>query len=174
MATAATAASIGLSVPVSAAVTLNEDGTGLVGRGDALRALGWANDRLQTSATELDFVAETVSVTAESWTCVHASGEDEIVHERRTTTTVRADLVTSVERSTVTGAVVGFGLEGFAADAVTVAVVEGPALHACPGGEDWSRVPRSTERERMRTAPALELVHDGAAHRLPAVREDAA
>lgn len=174
MATAATAASVGLSVPASASVTLNEDGTGLVARGGILRALGWADDRLQTSAAELDFVAETVSVTAESWACVHASRGDEVAHERRTTTTARAGLITSVERSTVTGAVVGFGLEGFAADAVTVAVVEGPDLDTCPGGEDWSRVPLSTERERTRTAPALVLVHDGAVHRLPSVREDAA
>lgn len=185
---AATAASIGLSVPATAAVTLRADGTGSVGREDVLRAVGWTNDRLQTSAAELDLVAETVTVATASWECVQESTGAVTVQERRTTTTARADLVAAVQRSSVTGAVTGFELQGFAEDAVSVAVVEGPELDACPadGGPNatanknaneagaWSRVPRSTERAQTHEGPALELVHEGVAHRVPTERDTAA
>ncbi|WP_298589197.1 hypothetical protein [uncultured Kocuria sp.] len=189
---AATAASIGLSVPATAAVTLRADGTGSVGREDVLRAVGWTNDRLQTSAAELDLVAETVTVATASWECVQESTGAVTVQERRTTTTARADLLAAVQRSSVTGAVTGFELQGFAEDAVSVAVVEGPELDACPadGGSNatenanknenaneagaWSRVPRSTERAQAHEGPALELVHEGVAHRVPTERDTAA
>ena len=96
------------------------------------------------------------------------------------TVQLAADLVATVQRSSVTGAVTGFELQGFAEDAVSVSVVEGPDLDACPGngGGDqdgaWSRVPRSTERAQAHEGPALEVVHDGAAHPEPAEREEAA
>ena len=85
-------------------------------------------------------------------------------------------LTAAVQRSSVTGAVTGFELQGFAEDAVTLSVVEGPALDACPGGEDaaWSRVPRSTQRARTHEGPVLEVVHEGVAHRVPTTREAAA
>jgi hypothetical protein len=174
--TAATAASVALTVPAAAAVTLRPDGTGSVGREDVLRAVGWSNDRLQTSAAELDLVAETVTVATASWECVQEATGAVTVQERRTTTTARADLVAAVQRSSVTGAVTGFELQGFAEDAVSVSVVEGPDLDACPGSgeEAWSRVPRSTEREQVHEGPALEVVHEGVAHRVPTERDAAA
>jgi hypothetical protein len=178
--TAATAASVVLAVPAEAAVTLRPDGTGSVGREDVLRAVGWTNDRLQTSAAELDLVAETVTVATASWECVQELTGAVSVQERRTTTTARADLVATVQRSSVTGAVTGFELQGFAEDAVSVSVVEGPDLDACPGNghgdgnEAWSRVPRSTERAQAHEGPALEVVHDGMAHPVPTEREDTA
>lgn len=173
---AATAASVGLTVPAAAAVTLHPDGTGSVGRDDVLRAVGWSNERLQTSAAELDLVAETVTVATATWECAQESTGAVTVHERRTTTTARAALTAAVQRSSVTGAVTGFELQGFAEDAVTLSVVEGPALDACPGGEDaaWSRVPRSTQRARTHEGPVLEVVHEGVAHRVPTTREAAA
>ena len=178
--TAVTAASVALTVPAAAAVTLRPDGTGSVGREDVLRAVGWTNDRLQTSAAELDLVAETVTVATASWECVQELTGVVAVQERRTTTTARADLVATVQRSSVTGAVTGFELQGFAEDAVSVSVVEGPDLDACPGNGNgdqdgaWSRVPRSTERARAHEGPALEVVHDGVAHPVPTEREEAA
>ncbi|MFE7630002.1 hypothetical protein [Kocuria sp. NPDC057446] len=175
---AVTAASVGLTVPAAAAVTLHADGTGSVGREDVLRAVGWGNDRLLTSAAELDLVAETVTVATAAWECVQESTGAVAVQERRTTTTVRAALVTAVQRSSVTGAVTGFELRGFAEDAVAVTVVEGPALDACPGDEGegaaWSRVPRSTERARTHEGPALDVVHEGVAHRVPSTQNAAA
>lgn len=172
VATAATATTIGLTVPASAAVTLDADGTGSVGREDVLRAVGWSNERLQTSAADLDFVAETVSVATASWECAQESTGVVAVQERRTTTTVRADLVAAAQRSSVTGAVTGFELRGFAEDAVSVSVVEGPDLDACPEkeGEAWARVPRSTERAQEYGGPALELVHEDVVHRVPTER----
>ena len=145
-----------------------------------MRRPGWTNDRLQTSAAELDLVAETVTVATASWECVQELTGAVAVQERRTTTTARADLVATVQRSSVTGAVTGFELQGFAEDAVSVSVVEGPDLDACPGngGGDqdgaWSRVPRSTERAQAHEGPALEVVHDGVAHPVPTEREEAA
>lgn len=175
--TAATAASVGLTVPAAAAGTLHADGTGSVGRDDVLRAVDWTNARLQASAGELDLVAETVSVATASWECVQEATGAVRVQERRTTTTARADLVATVQRSSVTGAVTGFELQGFAEDAVSVSVVEGPELDACPESEDedgsWTRVPRSTERAQAHEGPALELVHEGVAHRVPTEREGA-
>jgi hypothetical protein len=176
--TAATAASVALTVPAAAAVTLRPDGTGSVGREDVLRAVGWSNDRLQTSAAELDLVAETVTVATASWECVQEATGAVTVQERRTTTTARADLVAAVQRSSVTGAVTGFELQGFAEDAVSVSVVEGPDLDDCSGSGDedeaWSRVPRSTEREQVHEGPALEVVDEGVAHRVPTERDAAA
>lgn len=176
VATAATATTIGLTVPASAAVTLDADGTGAVGREDVLRAVDWSNERLQTSAAELDFVAETVSVAMASWECVQESTGVVAVRERRTTTTVRAELVAATQRSPVTGSVTGFELRGFADDAVSVSVVEGPDLDACPEeeGDAWARVPRSTERAQEYGEPALELVHEGVVHRVPTERAVAA
>ena len=173
--TAATAASVGLTVPAAADVTLRADGTGSVGREDVLRAVGWTNDRLQTSAAEVQLVAETVTVATASWECAEESTGAVAVRQRRTTT-ARAELVAAVQRSTVTGAVTGFELQGFAEDAVSVSVVEGPDLDACPGseGEAWSRVPRSTERAQSHGGPALEVVHEGVAHRVPTERNAAA
>ena len=178
--TAATAASVALTVPAAAAVTLRPDGTGAVGREDVLRAVGWSNDRLQTSAADLDLVAETVTVATASWECVQEATGAVTVQERRTTTTARADLVAAVQRSSVTGAVTGFELQGFAEDAVSVSVVEGPDLDDCPGNgtgngdEAWSRVPRSTERAQAHEGPVLEVVHEGVAHRVPTERDAAA
>ncbi|MEX5297251.1 hypothetical protein RCG67_00540 [Kocuria sp. CPCC 205292] len=200
--TAATAASIGLTVPAEAAVTLHADGTGSVGRDDVLQAVDWTDGRLQTSAAELDLVAETVTVATATWECVQEATGAVAVQERRTTTTSRADLVATVQRSSVTGAVTGFELQGFAADAVAVSVVEGPELDACPGSESgsesgsedgsesgsedgsesgsehesgaWSRGPRSTERAQEHTGPALEIVHEGVAHPVPVERGAAA
>ena len=174
--TAATAASVGLTVPAAADVTLRADGTGSVGREDVLRAVGWTNDRLQTSAAELQLVAETVTVATASWECAQESTGAVAVRQRRTTTTSRAELVAAAQRSSVTGAVTGFELQGFAEDAVSVSVVEGPDLDACPGseGEAWSRVPRSTERAQSHEGPALEVVHEGVAHRVPTERNAAA
>jgi hypothetical protein len=184
--TAATAASIGLTVPAEAAVTLHADGTGSVGRDDVLQAVDWTDGRLQTSAAELDLVAETVTVATATWECVQEATGAVAVQERRTTTTSRADLVATVQRSSVTGAVTGFELQGFAADAVAVSVVEGPELDACPGSENgrehgsehepgaWSRVPRSTERAQEQAGPALEIVHEGVAHPVPVERGAAA
>lgn len=161
-------ASVGLGVPASAAVTLHPDGTGFVDRSEVLQVLDWTNARLQAAATETDFVAETVTVTATSWTCADGDTGSVAVLERRTTTTATADLMTSVERSARTGAVTGFGLLGPAGEPVTVAVVEGPEPGSCPAGR--SAVPGSTGTVGTAGPTTLRIVHGGQEHALPSGR----
>jgi hypothetical protein len=105
-----------------AAVTLNQDGTGFVGKGDVQTVYGWNNQSLQANAGNVDFRVSSASEV--SWICTKDNGNTQ---ERARTTTTEG-LVTTVarERNQITG----FNLTGF--DGGSETATDGPPLNSCP------------------------------------------
>jgi hypothetical protein len=119
---------LGITSSAIAAVTIDDDGKGFVGKGDVQLAFEWNNAQLQANAESLEFSVSAVSEV--SWTCTNASNDNVQVRERTTTT---AGLVSSVARRQ--NQTTGFNLTGFAEGATTSS--EGPPLNSCPSGP-WS------------------------------------
>lgn len=111
-----------------AAVELNDDGTGFVGKGDVQLVYGWNNKQLQDNADMVQFRSTIVS--ERSWECTNSKNQRVLERERTTTTT---QVVSKVDR--VRNQITGFILSGYTGPAVTS--TEGPPLNSCPSGF-WS------------------------------------
>jgi hypothetical protein len=118
-----------------AAVNVEADGTGFIGKGDVQDAFGWNNAQLQSNASGVTFAVESTVVTEVSWVCTN-SNNDTTQERARTTTTTVSGLLDSEERDKK-NQVTGFNLFGYDGSAVTETATEGNPLNSCPGGP-WS------------------------------------
>jgi hypothetical protein len=112
----------------SAAIFLNEDGTGFVGKGDVQLALGLNNKQLQT--TPVAFTFETTTVSELEWECTNTRN-DKVQEKSRTVTSTTNGLFSSLAR--VKNQITGFNLNGWdGAVTTTTQNGGGPAVNACP------------------------------------------
>jgi hypothetical protein len=127
-----------LSLVVFAAITIDDEGVGFVGKGDVQLAFGWNNAQLQSNADEVDFAfnSETTVVSEVSWTCTNTNNENTQIRERTTTTSsISSGLLDAPAR--VRNQITGFNLNGFKEGTTTTSggtTTEGPALNSCPSG----------------------------------------
>lgn len=109
-----------------AAVIVDDDGFGFVGKGDVQLVFTWNNKQLQDNAEDVQFRVS--SITETSWICTNSNNEH--TQERSRTTTL-AGLVDSVAR--VKNQITGFNLNGFDDEEMT-STTDGPPLNSCPSG----------------------------------------
>lgn len=126
-----------LSMAVYAAITIDDNGIGFVGKGDVQLAFGWNNAQLQQNAGDVVFRYASTStlITERTWTCQNNNNQNTQVRERTTTTTSDlSSVLNSVAR--VRNQITGFNLNGFGSDYnnTTNSETDGPPLNSCPGG----------------------------------------
>ena len=109
----------------SASWTLNEDGTGFVGKGDVQQIFAWNNKQLQDNANSVEF--RTWTTTEQTWTCTNPSN-GQTQGGRATSTTTRG-IASSVAR--VRTQITGFILEGWAGTPIETNA--GPSVNSCGG-----------------------------------------
>ncbi|WP_157991587.1 hypothetical protein [Caldimonas tepidiphila] len=128
-------AAAGITSAAMAAVVVNENGTGFIGKGDVQTAFGWNNKELNENAGGVSF--ET-SVTAEhTWICDRDNGPQTQERARDTTTTGLISHVTRDNKRQITG----FTLTGFSSSNTTST---GPQLGSCPTGWTASAIETTT------------------------------
>jgi hypothetical protein len=130
----------GLASIAFAAVTVNADGTGFVGKGDVQAACSLNNNQLQAwwpklESDELGIAITHKTVTEREWTCTNSNNENELVREE-TTTTKKEGLGTITARTR--NQITGFSLTGLNGVVSVKSVAQGGALNSCPQGQDWS------------------------------------
>lgn len=120
--------------PAMAAVTLNDDGTGFVGKGDVQAVYDWSDKNLQDNFSLVEFRVNSETVTEVSWTCTNSNNENEQQRERTTTTTTRG-LVDSIARNNErANKITGFTLSGYIGDPSVTTETDGNPLNSCPSG----------------------------------------
>lgn len=143
----------GFMTVAAAAVYIDDEGVGFVGKGDVQLALDWNNKSLQecvgstdtftnSEAGCLEFRVASKTVTETTWTCDRDAGHQ--TQERlNTTTTVFQGVVSSLAR--VKQQVTGFNLNGFVdGEPTTVTETDGPAVGSCPTG--WTAIDLQTTK----------------------------
>jgi hypothetical protein len=142
---------LSMMATAASAYTLNADGTGFVGKGEAQTVLGWNNKQLQDNASSVVFTVESETVTEVSWVCTNSNNENSQGRERTTTTTVTG-VVEGVarERNQITG----FNLLGYEGDPQTASTFEGNQLNSCPSGP-WSLTTPAGDPEVVSTTGGL-------------------
>lgn len=120
----------------NASVTLNDDGTGFVGKGDVQNVLGLSNAGIQSKNFKAEFTKQTVIEQSFDWTCVKyvldkdGNVKKEIRQERANVTKSDETAVVSNE-ARLKNQITGFNLTGFG-QTTTTTEVEGPAVGTCP------------------------------------------
>jgi hypothetical protein len=136
------------TVALRAAINIDEEGNGFVGKGDVQLLFLWNNAQLQSCASStsaqpgdagclrFEFTAETSRVEEVSWVCTNSNNENAQERSRTTTTTVKhGGVVATVARvkNQVTGFNLG-GLEPGVPELSSGPLTEGPQLNSCPSG----------------------------------------
>ena len=121
----AAAAFITISVAAYAAVIVDDDGYGFVGKGDVQLAMDWNNAQLQANAGNVQFRVSSVEET--TWSCTNTNNDK--IQERSRTKTI-GGLFSSSAR--LKNQYTGFNLNGYSGAPTTV--TEGNPLNSCPGG----------------------------------------
>jgi hypothetical protein len=129
-----------------AAIIVDDEGVGFVGKGDVQLLFGWNNAQLQacvnTAPAEptdagclrFEFTLESTVVTERSWTCTNTNNENIQERERTTTTTTTTGGI-SASIARVRNQVTGFNLNGGDFEKVeSPPETEGPPLNSCPSG----------------------------------------
>ncbi len=124
-----------------AAINVDDQGIGFVGKGDVQLAFGWNNAALQANADNVSFRldSESSTVTEVSWTCqrFNSQGTEFLQERARTTTTETSSggLIDTVAR--VRNQITGFNLNGYAENSYSSSSnseTDGPPLNSCPAG----------------------------------------
>jgi hypothetical protein len=150
-----------------AAVIVDDDGIGFVGKGDVQLKFEWSNAQLQHAVTnnlvKFQISATEVSVTETTWTCDRDAGPQTAERANRTTTTTTTHgLLSSPAR--LKNQVTGFNLNGFVEGASTVAensVANGPAVGSCATG--WTAINMVTSQPVLTSTGGLKVSGDGGA-----------
>lgn len=130
------------AAPASAAVVVDDDGMGFVGKGDIQMIYDWNNKELQkcvgmtgTSGC-LSFRMVSTSVTESTWTCTRDAGTQTHEHSQTTTTTTQWIVATTARFK---NQVTGFNLNGVDPDslATTATTTVGLQQGSCPTA--WSQ-----------------------------------
>lgn len=117
----------GFAGAAHAAITIDENGVGFVGKGDVQLLFDWNNAQLQANAENLLFRLSAYE--SVSWTCDRDAGPQ--TQTRTRTTSLDASIAYSAR---VKNQVTGFNLTGYFGEPVEE--TDGPAYHSCPTG--WS------------------------------------
>lgn len=124
-----------------AAITIDDNGVGFVGKGDVQLAFGWNNAQLQSNASGVSFKLTDVSetVTEVSWQCTNSNNEN--IQQRERTTTSSSSTVGLLESvARVRNQITGFNINGFEGEpdgTPPTTSTDGPQLNSCPSGP-WS------------------------------------
>jgi hypothetical protein len=163
---AAAAATAFVSTAAWAVVTFDPDiGTGFVGKGDVQLIYGWNNKQLQQNANNVDFRANSLTITEVSWECTN-SNNDKVQERERTTTTSVQGILTTVARENSKGKdgpVTGFNLNGYEGGSATTSTSsEGPPLNSCPASPStWYLSTPAGDPMEISSTSALEVTSDG-------------
>jgi len=153
-----------------AAVIVDDDGIGFVGKGDVQEFFGWNNAQLQAAADDVQFRMSSSSetITEYTWTCDRDAGPQ--TQERATSATITtstAGILNSVAR--VRKQVTGFNLNGFDQGQVAETIntkTTGYALYSCPAG--WTAINKAEgESVTEIIGEGLEVSGDGGANWYP-------
>jgi hypothetical protein len=130
------------SISAFAAVIVDGDGKGFVGKGDVQLAFDWTNKQLQDQAGSVSFKVDSAMTTVSevSWQCnkFNNAGFEQEQQRARTTSveTTSGGILTSVAR--LKNQVTGFNLNGFNPDSTystsSGLSTEGPAVNSCATG----------------------------------------
>lgn len=133
----AIAACAAVGATAYAAIDIDEDGFGFVGKGDVQLALGMNNKALQSAvaAGKIGFTVESEVVTEVTWICTNSNNDNIRMRERTTTTTISG--VLSSEARDGKNQFTGFHINGFDGDTEESTTSEGNVLNSCPSGP-WS------------------------------------
>jgi hypothetical protein len=150
-----------------AAVILDDNGNGFVGKGDVQTVFGWNNTQLQNNAAGLTFEynADSIVVTERSWICTNTNNENTQERDRTTTTTMTVSHPESMI-ARVKNQITGFNLTAGVGTSSSSSSTEGPMLNSCPGGP-WALttpagdpVEISNETTRVLTVCSGGVCHD--------------
>jgi hypothetical protein len=123
------AACVAAGAVAYAAVIVDDEGVGFVGKGDVQTALGWNNAQLQANAGSLKFWFTTSGIA--SWGCEWWTGpEHNRVYHSNTQFATLAEVSASIgydARANKKGQITGFNLNGFT-------TTDGTAPGTCTGG----------------------------------------
>ncbi len=129
-----------------AAVIVDDEGVGFVGKGDVQRALGWNNAALQLNASLLGFYF--VSEEEASWECEWWTGptQNRRRHSstKKTVQSINASIAYDARKNSK-GQITGFNLNGFGGSLVDT---DGDEVGTCPtenGNQLKTMVPGSLE-----------------------------
>jgi hypothetical protein len=153
-----TAACLAVAGIAYAAVILDDDGIGFVGKGDVQLVYGWNNKQLQDNAGLVQFQAVSDVVTEVSWTCTNSNNQNEQIRARTTTTSIEG-ILSSVAR--VRNQITGFNLNGWVgAPTVDVDGPDGPPLNSCPSGP-WTLTTPAGDPVVVSATDSVEVSIDG-------------
>lgn len=124
-----------------AAVVVDEDGVGFVGKGDVQLVFTWNNAQLQQNAEFIEFRMATIEKV--SWTC-YKDGDIEGNSQTRKNTRAIDGSVAFDARKNNKGQVTGFNLNGFFPGEGDVRI-DGPAYLSCP--TNWVQIGDIIESE---------------------------
>jgi hypothetical protein len=117
----------------SAAVTVDDNGQGFIGKGDVQQAYGW-NDRVVTEKAEtLSFRAQIKTVENWEWECFNSNNERESARTSVETTMTRG-LVSATARSKNGKLLTGFNVTGWGGDKTQTGISD-PEPGTCPGNQ---------------------------------------
>jgi hypothetical protein len=144
------------AVTAYAAVIVNEDGSGFVGKGDVQLAFDWNNSMLQKNAGTVQFrYSEKLKTT---WVCLHEVGgvknPQTLEHSKQRITNVNSKVAYDT-RNNKQGAITGFTLTGWGAAQDSS---EGNQPGTCPTGQELKEDSIVTEEL---SAEAFEVKADG-------------
>jgi hypothetical protein len=143
---------------VYAAVIIDDEGIGFVGKGDVQLVYDWNNKDLQDNAEDVQFRMNSEVVTEVSWICTN-SNNDNIQERERTTTTASYGLLESVAR--LKNQTTGFNLNGWDEDTFeSSSFTDGPAINSCPSGP-WSLTTPAGDPEVVSLIGGLQVSIDG-------------
>lgn len=151
------AAVVLLASVATAAVVLDENGTGFIGKGDIQSIFGWNNAQLQANAGQIRFVF-TTSASA-SWECEWWTGPDHNRKYHSITVSSEQDVDAAIAydaRANKKGQVTGFNLLGFSSANETT---DGGAVGECDGNK--TLVPDSVVLNGVTDEGTLWVVFEG-------------
>jgi hypothetical protein len=120
------------AAPAFAAVDVDADGVGFIGKGDVQLAMDWNNHELQANAYNLTF-AINGGVTVTTWDCVHTNPAGHVVRNPRNNTTSLSATLFHEVRANKQGQVTGFFAVGYDPDTAS-GNSSGHPLGSCPSG----------------------------------------
>ena len=126
-----------------AAISIDADGKGFVGKGDIQYTFGWSNKELQNNladaVVDFTYVATVTTVSEVSWVCTNNRNENTQERERTTTTTRSTNGVVSAVARDNKKQITGVNLNGWKGTPVVnpgTTSAEGPAQDSCPN--NWT------------------------------------
>jgi hypothetical protein len=153
-----------------AAVILNPDGTGFVGKGNVQTIYGWNNKALQDNAGDVMFRAFSETETVSTWTCsrINAAGREVVTPRNNETTLTTPGLLSKLPREKSNGKdgpITGFNLLGYDGTPLVVPVTDGQPLYSCPPaggpGDPFTYDDGSFESETTEVGSGVQVTNNG-------------